>query len=841
MGRGSNAFNLLLPLLLVLLLPLKDTRPPSAQTQYDRAMQLFLRGSLAASQQEAESGYQRFRTADRILATKFQLLEAKSMLWRGLYEDALRVLSSYHSPAPPDAGTVEKLAIEAIALSRQQQPRLADQRLTQAETLCRNADISSCGDVLAAQGLLDLRDSRLLDARRRFLQALSFARSHHDAWLQVSTSLNLGYVAMQADHYDEAGEWSQLAYRDAVDLHYETIIQKAAGNLGWANYELGDQERALEQFLAAEKSAAQLGNIGSERGWVSTTGYVYRDMGDWRRAEQSYRRALDLARQINSSDDILKALEDLADVSVLSGKLDEADSYISQVTLFGSGTGSRPNSMLLLVMGKLALARKKYAKAEQYFESVRNDSASLMTTRLNAGYGLAKLYEVQRNTVAAERMYRSTLAEYDSARSQLKSEESQLPFGTNAAQIYDSYVHFLVQEGRSGDALAAADESRARTLEQSLTGMGAKRLILTGTRTIDPRRISRTTQSTLLFYWLGEEQSYLWAITPTKIALLPLPPRQQIATRVERYRKALLDLRDPLESEDADGQALYQMLVAPAAAMIHPNKPVIILDEGILSKLNFETLLVPGPGAVSKPIPVDAATHHYLIDDFTLSSAPSLAMLGVPKSAPDPKSRMLLLGNPVSPSQEFPTLPLFSFEMSRIESHFASGQLSVLGGQQATPAAYAANQPERFSYIHFVSHAVASSTDPLDSAIILSKSGGHEDSYKLYAREIIQHPIDAKLVTISACYGSGTRTYAGEGLVGLSWAFLRAGAHKVIGALWEVSDDSTPRMMDSLYGDLMSGSSPELALHNAKLALLHSQTRFRMPFYWAPFQMYRRQ
>ena len=127
---------------------------------------------------------------------------------------------------------------------------------------------------------------------------------------------------------------------------------------------------------------------------------------------------------------------------------------------------------------------------------------------------------------------------------------------------------------------------------------------------------------------------------------------------------------------------------------------------------------------------------HYLIEDLTLSSAPSLAMLAAPKPAPDLKSRMLLLGNPVSPNPEFPALPLFSFEMSRVESHFASDQLSVYGGQQATPAAYAASQPERFSYIHFVSHAVASSTDPLDSAIILSKSaatqsGAQEDSYKL--------------------------------------------------------------------------------------------------------------
>ena len=104
----------------------------------------------------------------------------------------------------------------------------------------------------------------------------------------------------------------------------------------------------------------------------------------------------------------------------------------------------------------------------------------------------------------------------------------------------------------------------------------------------------------------------------------------------------------------------------------------------------------------------------------------------------------------------------------------------------------------------------------------------------------MQHPIDAQLVTISACYGSGTRSYAGEGLVGLSWAFLRAGAHSVIGALWEVSDDSTPRLMDTLYQGLEDGQTPAVALRRAKLTLLHSQSRFRMPFYWAPFQIYTR-
>ncbi len=231
---------------------------------------------------------------------------------------------------------------------------------------------------------------------------------------------------------------------------------------------------------------------------------------------------------------------------------------------------------------------------------------------------------------------------------------------------------------------------------------------------------------------------------------------------------------------------------------------------------------------------------HYLIDDLTFSSAPSLAMLAAAGPIANAEERMLLFGDPVSPSQDFPALPMFPFEMSQIEGHFAPAQLSVFAGQQATPEAYLASQPRQFSYIHFVTHAVASRTDPLDSAIILSNSTTQGDSYKLYARDIIQHPIDAKLVTISACYGSGTRAYAGEGLVGLSWAFLQAGAQEVIGALWEVSDDSTPRLMDNLYQGLASGDSPAVALRHAKLTLVHSQGEFRLPFYWASFQLYSR-
>ena len=142
-------------------------------------------------------------------------------------------------------------------------------------------------------------------------------------------------------------------------------------------------------------------------------------------------------------------------------------------------------------------------------------------------------------------------------------------------------------------------------------------------------------------------------------------------------------------------------------------------------------------------------------------------------------------------------------------------------------------QPDSVGAI--VTHGTASRAHPLDSAVILSPEG---ESSKLYARDIVKQRLAAYLVTISACNGSGIRAYSGEGLVGLSWAFLRAGAHNVIAALWDVNDTSTPQLMDKLYEELARGRDPATALRAAKLSLLHSDSVYKKPFYWAPFQLY---
>jgi CHAT domain-containing protein len=834
---ARSSIVVLLPL--IILFRVQDTRAGGAQTAYSYDRQLLVRGQLAQCQLEAELGYQRYRLVDLDWAAKFRLLEAEVMLWRGLSDGTMNILSQLPAPSQRD-NLVKALALEGAVLTRRQLFPDADRKLKEAEDLCSRRALPSCGEVIRARGVFALNRGEPLAAREWFLKSLSFSRLHDDPILETTALVNLAAVALQTDHYDEAADWSKAANRLALGLGAEYFAEAAAGNLGWAYFQLGDRDNALVLFLDAEKHAVELGDLRFEIRWLENIGYVYLSDGEAERATPVYSQALDLAKRIDSKSDIVTILENLAFATIETRQIDEASSYLDQTDpLIRASASHRDELWVELARGLVAAQRGQGKQSETLLRAVQQDPESQTSLRLEAGHQLALLEESQRRATDAEKSYKSTLATFEQARDQLKKEDSRLPFLANATAIYDDYVHFLVQQGRPLEALALADQSRARTLEEGL-GFGAGKASLK-TAAFDPRSVAAKTQSTLLFYWLGEKQSYLWAVTPTKVTLFNLPPRQQIAARVESYHKALLDLRDPLVSSNPDGQALYQMLVSPAATMIRPNKPVIVLDEGVLSRLNFETLLAPGPGTATKAPSNSNASLHYLIDDFTLSSAPSIAMLAAARAPASGQERMLLLGDPISPNRDFPSLGMFGAEMSRIESRFPPKQLSVFTGPGATPAAYAASHPEQFSYIHFVSHAIANSTSPLDSAIILSNSTGQQDAYKLYAREIIQHPIDARLVTISACYGSGTRAYSGEGLVGLSWAFLRAGAHKVIGALWEVSDESTPRLMDSLYQGLAAGEAPALALHNAKLALVHSPTRFRVPFYWAPFQIYSRQ
>src|SRR5690606_29840712 len=131
---------------------------------------------------------------------------------------------------------------------------------------------------------------------------------------------------------------------------------------------------------------------------------------------------------------------------------------------------------------------------------------------------------------------------------------------------------------------------------------------------------------------------------------------------------------------------------------------------GALGRINFETLTT-GEGT--------ERGKHYWLEDVTIQIAPALALLEQGTARPSPAS-LLLVGNPAPRAPEFPALSYAAVEMKGIASHFDAARVTSLAGEQATPEAFRSASPERFSAIHFTSHAVASLESPLDSAVILS-------------------------------------------------------------------------------------------------------------------------
>jgi CHAT domain-containing protein/Tfp pilus assembly protein PilF len=808
---------------------LSCSRPESPQAAFDHAYNTFLHGDLKQSQDEAHAECQRFRGSRPEWARKFRILEAESLLWQGMYAQVLTLLNP--QPTRPDNqdSMIEILAIEGVAHAGLHQFPEAEEKLGRAMQMCQLSSEVTCGDAIRAQGVLAVQHGQIDSAKQFFSKSLEFARTHNDLFLEETALLNLGLTSMGEGHFDEAIDWTNAAYQTSTTLRADGEAQAALGNLGWAYYNLGDFEKSLELSLEAEKRASRAGNAIDQLYWITNAGYVYAGIGDLSRAKESYEKALDLATKIGGKQGIYNALRALALVSVENGELQRARKYSDDAIAIARADNNRLDELYpLLVKGLIAVRSNDAAGAERVFGEVVRDPNANPSLTWRAEHALAQLYEDGGRSDAADREYRAALATFESARSSLTRNDSKLPFSNNASHIYDDYIHFLVSHGKITQALQVADYSRARTL---IEGLG---LLPKGSSfapdPLNAQQAAKRVGGTIFFYWLGEKQSYLWAITPQKTSLFPLPPAAEIDAAVQRYRKALVGPQDVLETANADGTGLYRMLISPAQSLLTKDMQVFIIPDGSLNSLNFETLLAPGPKL------------HYWIEDAIVADAGSLRLLAASHQWPRNSSKtgadkLLLIGDAVAANPEYGELSMAGIEIENIEKHFAPGEREVLTRAQATAPAYLASAPERFAYIHFVAHGTASRLSPLDSAVILSKASAEEDSFKLYARDVIHHPLHAELVTISTCYGAGSRAYTGEGLVGLSWAFLRAGAHNVIGALWDVSDTSTPRLMDQLYGELKQGRSPEAALRSAKLSLLHSD-HFRKPFYWAPFQLY---
>jgi CHAT domain-containing protein/Tfp pilus assembly protein PilF len=790
----------------------------------------FLHGNLVAAQQKAEKARKDFSASGADWAMKFRLLDAEILTSQGRRQEVIALLNSpgVTYPAAGDLA-IKRNLLCGLADARLGHAQRADLELQEARRLSDASNSELNGEVLRTEAVVQLYRSHLPDAADLSRKSLQVAREKQDSYLEASDLLNLGLIDIEMSHYDEALVLLNGAADSARPIQARTLLELALGNLGLAYFYLGDFEKALSDFQQAEQEAKEIGTTSAQLVWLMDAGSSYYRLGNLQAAKTCYEQSLRTAMTIDAPGEIADIDTELAFLLYRQGQFDSAKTRSEEAILAARRAGDKSEELEPLYLQALLATRQENGQdPERLLLRVNHESAEKPALQGEIDGALGDFYSGRHQRVQADLWYRKSIRSFEDQRAAVRDEELRLPFFANGDALYRGYADFLIASHEPEKALQLLDIGRARTLAEGL-GQAEPKSPSRLEQAVGVQAIARRLDGAILFYSLAPEKSYVWAVTEHRTSLFLLPGQSEIEAQVHGYQKTILRSSDPLREENEAAETLYDTLVGPAAAMIPKGSKVFIIPDGILNQLNFETLLAPG-----------AEGRHYWIEDVTVTNANSIRLLSrfdTGSSAAD-EIKLLMIGNPISTGTGYESLLNAFAEIRGIEKHIPPDRRTVVTQAEAVPAAYAENKPDQFSYIHFVAHGTASRLSPLDSAVVLSAPAGHPESFKLYARDIMRYPLHAKLVTISACYGSGLRAYAGEGLVGLSWAFLRAGSHNVIGALWEVNDASTPLLMDRLYGELEAGSTPDAALRAAKLSLIHSAGVYRKPLYWAGFQLY---
>jgi CHAT domain-containing protein len=790
----------------------------------------FLHGNLKVAGQKADEALREYSVSNPDWAMRFRLLEAEILMYQGSRPEVIALLNSpgVSYPASGDAA-IKRDYLCGLAHAGLGQAQQADLELQQARRLSDESNSQLNGEVLQTEALVQIDRGHLTEAEDLSRQSLKIARAQRDSFLEATDLTNLGFLASTQQHYDEAVALLNQAADSATTIQARLITQISLENMGKAYYDLGDFDKALSGFKQAEEVGMQIGLTSAQVDSVWGAGSAYYKLGNLEAATKCFQEALKGALSLHSLNEIAGINMELAYLLYQERQFDAARTHSEEAVRAYRISGDKEAELdPLFVQALLAAQQTKGRDAERMLIQVHGQAAESPSLRWEIEDALANLYAGKKQTRQADLWYRKSIRTFEDQRAAVKDVELRLPFFANGDTLYRDYADFLIASQKQQQALQLLDVGRARTLAEAL-GQANEESPPRPELAVDVQTVAHRLNATILFYSLGSEKSYLWAITAHGVRLFPLPARAEIEAHVQAYKKAILRSSDPLREANETAQGLYETLVSPAASMIPKGSRVFIIPDGVLNELNFETLLTPGTNSP-----------HYWIEDVTVSNANSIRMLSRldSDSSPEGTKQLLLIGNPTAAGTGYDSLVNAFAEIRGIEKHFPAKSMTAVTQSAAVPAAYAENKPDQFSYIHFVAHGTASRLDPLDSAVVLSPPPQDPDNFKLYARDIMRYPLHARLVTISACYGSGLRAYAGEGLVGLSWAFLRAGSHNVIGALWEINDASTPLLMDRLYAELRAGNRPDAALRAAKLSLIDSPGVYRKPLYWGGFQLY---
>jgi CHAT domain-containing protein len=378
----------------------------------------------------------------------------------------------------------------------------------------------------------------------------------------------------------------------------------------------------------------------------------------------------------------------------------------------------------------------------------------------------------------------------------------------------------------------------------------------------------------LLEYSLGEERSYLWAVTRNSFSSYELFSRAVIEAAARRCYLLLTARNQYVKFETADEKrervrkadaeypnaaaALSDMLLGPVAAQLG-RKRLLVVPDGALEYLPFAALTVPGASRSAGFVP--------LMVQYEVTSIPSASTLAVLRQelkgrAPaekvvavfaDPvfdKSDERVTGNmsrvagghhgaPVV--DEVVALQRLPYTRQEAEAILAlapsTGRKAALGFE-ANRAAAMSDDLIKYRIIHFATHSILDSTHPELSGIALSmldRQAKPQNGF-LRAHEIFNLRLGAELVVLSGCRTGFGKQVKGEGVYGMTRGFMYAGSKRVVVSLWDVQDQATARLMSDFYRGLLGPKRPSTAaaLRAAQIAIWR-EGRWSAPYYWAGF------
>jgi CHAT domain-containing protein/Tfp pilus assembly protein PilF len=696
------------------------------------------------------------------------------------------------------------------------------------------------------------------NALERYDEALELARKAGDRTSQANTLLNIGKVLVADKRPDQAVTNYEQALKISVDISNPATQSTALDALGSLYLQSGDYDRASVALQQALRLADKMSTPELQATTLNNLGEMYLRKDDTRQAIESFEQARGIAAAINNLRNVWKANAGLANAYEKLGQLDKAHVHYERAIQEMEGVRARlggeedrsgyfqdkigiyKRQIALLLDLKRKDPRSHYdAEAFQVAERARARAFLDLLAE-------AKL-DVDQNTAPDLVKQRQELQlRVSDLTAQLIKERSQDTNKQDKSKIEQIEKGLGQADAKLGDWLR---ELRRRNPRYASLKYPQPITLAETQRMLDAKTV-------LLSYSLGEPDSFLFAVSYDDFEVRRLPPEAKINADVQKFLTAITDKNNPAPEEYRRQAAnLSRQLLQPISQMLVGKNALVIVADGALHRLPFETLLLPGA-----TLKTDLQKLPFLIRRFAISYAPSASVLAeleneTRETAP---KEFIAFGDPVYDQRNnnlatlrasstggqlrFERLPYSHIEIDGIAKLFAAGDREIFLGVAASEENVKA--PERLSHyriVHFSTHGYINEARPRFSALVLSlpPRGSPNTAFPksedglLSAYEIFNLKLKADLVVLSACETGLGKEVRGEGLMSLMRAFMYAGTPSVVVSLWNVNDESSADLMIRFYRNLKTGRmSKGEALRQAQLETIRDNG---FPFFWAPF------